>query len=137
MHAERSELRISSVQWAVGGFSAAIGALMLVEPFQFAAPGYAPLRPYLAWWGLGFVLAGMSLLAVAALAPRFRFLFLAHLWAGGMLLVLAVGFALGGSWIGPTSSAPRPTTWSDRTLRGMPSRSPGRGCCCASATWAG
>src|SRR5712691_4018710 len=104
MRAERSELRISSVQWAVGGFSAAIGALMLVEPFQFAAPGYAPLRPYLAWWGIGFVLAGISLLAVAALAPRFRFMFLAHLWAGGMLLVLAVGFALGASWIGTTNN---------------------------------
>src|SRR5713226_6043827 len=98
MRAERSELRISSLQWAVGGFSVAIGALMLVEPFQFGAPGYAPLRPYLAWWGIGFVLAGMSLLAVAALAPRFRFMFLAHLWAGGMLLMLAMAVALSGSW---------------------------------------
>src|SRR5258708_5992621 len=104
MDAEHSELKISSLRWAVGGFSIAIGALMQMEPFQFGAPGYDPLRPYLAWWGIGFVLAGMSLLAVAALAPRFRFMFLAHLWAGGVLLVLAVGFAQGASWIGATNN---------------------------------
>src|SRR5258708_37031027 len=100
MSVERSELRIGSLQWAVGGFSAVIGTLMLVEPFQFAAPGYDPLRPYLAWWGLGFMLVGVSLFAVAALAPRFRFMCLAHLCAGGMLLGLAVSFAFGGSWVG-------------------------------------
>src|SRR5258708_14460397 len=98
MDAEHSELKISSLRWAVGGFSIAIGALMQMEPFQFGAPGYDPLRPYLVWWGIGFVLAGMSLLAVAALAPRFRFMFLAHLWAGAMLLMLTMAVAVSGSW---------------------------------------
>ena len=96
-------LRIGSLQWAVGGFSATIGALMLVVPYQFMSPAYGALRAQLAWWGPGLVLGGASLIAVATLAPRFRFVLLAHLWAGSMLLALAVGFAVSGSWSGTTN----------------------------------
>src|SRR5205807_9721777 len=71
-------LRITSLQWAVGGLCAAMGALMLVAPLQFASSAYTPLRPQLAWWGAGFIVAGVGLVAVAVLQPRRRFTIVAH-----------------------------------------------------------
>ncbi len=96
-------LSISSLQWVVGAFIATLGAMMLVAPHQFAAAPYAALSPQLAWFGPGFLGAGASLLAVATPGPRFRYVVLAHLWAGGMLLMLAWGFALSGSWSGTSN----------------------------------
>jgi PAS domain S-box-containing protein len=87
----------------VGAFIVTLGALMLVSPHQFAAPAYAALSPRLDWFGPGFLLAGAGLIAVATPGPRFRFVLLAHFWAGSMLLILAVGFALSGSWSGTSN----------------------------------
>ena len=45
------ELRISSLQWAVGVFCALIGALLLVVPHQFESPVETGLGLNLPWWG--------------------------------------------------------------------------------------
>jgi signal transduction histidine kinase len=96
-------LSITSLQWTVGAFVATIGALMLVSPHQFASLAYVPVSGHLAWLGPGFLVAGAGLLAVALPSPRFRYVVLAHLWAAGMLLTLAGGFALSGSWSGTSN----------------------------------
>jgi PAS domain S-box-containing protein len=96
-------LSISSLQWVVGMFIATLGALMLVSPHQFSAATYSHLSPHLAWFGPGFLLAGAGLLAVATPGPRFQYVVLAHLWAGGMLLFMAAGYAFNGSWSGTSN----------------------------------
>ena len=96
-------LRISSLQWAVGGFCTVIGALMVVAPFQFHSPAYTGLRPQLVWLGPGLLLAGGALFAAGTLAPRIRIVFLVHLWASGMLLFLATRFAQNGVLSGVAS----------------------------------
>jgi PAS domain S-box-containing protein len=101
--ADWSSIRLSALQFGVGGFCAAVGALMLVVPYQFATPAYAALQSQLAWSGPALVLAGAGLFAAATLAPRFRIVFLAHLWTAAILLMLAVGFASSGSWSGSTN----------------------------------
>jgi hypothetical protein len=96
-------LSIHSLQWVVGSFIATLGALMLVSPHQFSGAAYAPLSQQLAWFGPGFLLSGATLLAVATPAAGFRYILLAHLWAGAMLVFLAGGFALSGSWSGTSN----------------------------------
>jgi hypothetical protein len=75
-----------------------MGMLMLVAPHQFNWPAFALLQAQLTWWGLGFLAAGIGLLAVVILAPRFGLVVLAHVWAGALLLVLATGFVQIGGW---------------------------------------
>jgi len=94
---------MTSLNWAVGTFSFGLGVLMLVAPHQFGWPAFAWLQDQLTWWGIGFVTAGVGLLAVVALAPRFGLVVLAHLWAGGLLLALAAGFVRIGGWGGATA----------------------------------
>lgn len=98
--AQLRPLSLGSLQWVVGTFIAVLGALMLVSPHQFASATYAPLSPHLAWFGPGFLLAGAGLFAVATFAPAFRFVLLAHLLAGGMLLIMSGSVALSSSWTG-------------------------------------
>ena len=56
-------LSVASLQWALGVFLAAAGAMMLVAPHQFGEPGYDALRRHLPWWGVSFCCAGAGLLA--------------------------------------------------------------------------
>jgi PAS domain S-box-containing protein len=91
-------LRITTLQWGVGVFCAAMGALILVAPHQFTPAVFAPLQRAFSPWGVGFVLAGAGLLTLATLAPTLRFVLPVHLWAAAMLSVLAVGFAGAGAW---------------------------------------
>ncbi|MBI4494084.1 MAG: GAF domain-containing protein [Chloroflexi bacterium] len=87
----------------MGGFSAAIGALMLVAPHQFEAPHYAAFQPYLPWWGAAFLLAGVGLLCVSVLAPQRTLEVTAHLFAGAVQGVLAYGFLATGTWTGAST----------------------------------
>ena len=89
-------LSITSLQWAVGLFCASTGALMLVAPHQFELVAYVASPAQLVWWGLALLSAGAGLIAVGTLAPRFRLVLATHLWAAGVLLALAAGFALSG-----------------------------------------
>jgi len=91
-------LSISGLQWAVGVFCSAMGVLMLVAPHQFDWPAFAWLQSQLTWWGVGFVAAGVGLLSVVTLAPRFGRVVLVHLLAGGLLIALAAGFVQTGGW---------------------------------------
>jgi PAS domain S-box-containing protein len=85
------ELRISSLQWAVGVFCALIGALLLVVPHQFESPVETGLGLNLPWWGASFLLAGWILVGIAALSHRMRrsLVFAAHFPAGAGLLLIA------------------------------------------------
>jgi PAS domain S-box-containing protein len=96
---------IVGLQLAVGGFCAAVGALMLVAPHQFATPlYYVMFEGQLVGRGLGFLLAGAGLLGLVALGPaRFSITMLVHAWAAAMLLVLAVGFGGPGIWTGTSN----------------------------------
>ena len=91
---------IAGLQWAVGIFSAVIGAGMLVSPHQFGSAAYSAFQTHLILWGTYFVLAGIALLANATLAPPRPVVILTHLCAGTGFLVLAGGFALVGGWTG-------------------------------------
>jgi signal transduction histidine kinase/HAMP domain-containing protein len=93
-------LSITSLLWAVGVFCSAMGALMLVAPHQFDWPAFAWLHDQLTGWGVGFVAAGVGLLVVVILAPKFGLVVLSHLWTGGLLLALAAGFIRTGGWSG-------------------------------------
>jgi len=44
-------MRVTTLQWAVGMFSALLGAMMLIVPHRFEASTYAALQPHLLWWG--------------------------------------------------------------------------------------
>ena len=93
-------LSITSLQWAVGTFCFAMGALMLVAPHQFNWPAFAWVQGQLTLWGVGFLAAGVGLLAVVTLAPRFGQMVLIHLWAGSLLLALGAGLVRTGGWSG-------------------------------------
>jgi hypothetical protein len=91
---------VTSLQYAVGTFCSAMGVLMLVAPHQFNAPAFAWLQGQLIWWGVGFLAAGVGLLIVVSMLPRFVLVVPVHLWAGGLLLGLAAGFVRTGVWSG-------------------------------------
>jgi hypothetical protein len=93
-------LSFTSLQWAVGTFCFAMGVLMLVAPHQFNWPAFAWLQDQLMGWGVGFLAAGVGLLSVVTLAPRFAVVVLAHLWAGSLLLALGAGLSRSGGWGG-------------------------------------
>lgn len=93
----------SSLQWFVGLYSICIGVLMLITPHQFASATFLPLQPALAWWGIGFLFAGSSLIGIAVLAPRRLLVLLAHLFAGAILLSLAYAFSTTAAWTGTSN----------------------------------
>lgn len=90
-------MRLTTLQWAVGMFSALLGAMMLIVPHRFEAATYAVLQPHLLWWGVAFLLAGAGVLAAALIPLRWLLLF-THLAAGMVLVVLATGFASQDAW---------------------------------------
>ena len=77
-----------------------MGVLMLVAPHQFSWPAFAWLQDQPTGWGIAFIAAGVGLLTVVTLAPRFDVVVLAHLLAGALLLALAAGFIRIGAWGG-------------------------------------
>ncbi|GAC1549850.1 MAG: hypothetical protein NVS2B7_25870 [Herpetosiphon sp.] len=93
-------MKIQSLQWMVGLYCAVIGTLILIVPHQFNAPVYALVQPLLMWWGSLFLLAGLSLIGVATLAPRRGIVIAVHLLAAVLLLLVAAGFARTASWTG-------------------------------------
>lgn len=93
-------LRVDSLRWSVGLFTALIGTMMLVVPDQFARPVYTTLQPYLTFWGTAFLLTGIGLLAVVVARPPRSIVVLAHLLVGIELLVLTYSIALTGAWTG-------------------------------------
>ncbi|MBI4491858.1 MAG: PAS domain-containing protein, partial [Chloroflexi bacterium] len=107
LRTQHSGLRIGTLQWAIGVYCMLMGALMLLAPHQFDAPAYAVLRSHLPWWGTTFLLAGIALVSVNALAPRGMgdppsrpYVVAAHILAGTALLLLASGFAITYAWSG-------------------------------------
>jgi signal transduction histidine kinase len=81
----------------MGFLCSVLGALMLVAPHRFWAPGV--LTHYRGWWGVAAVLSGVSLLAVATLRPRRETRLGAHGLTGFTLLALATSFAAAGIWV--------------------------------------
>lgn len=94
------QLRTTNLRWALGGFCAALAALLLITPDHFGSPIYAFLQPALRLWGITFLLAAVALLAVAALRLRRPIATTAHLFASVLLLFLAYSFGVGGFWTG-------------------------------------
>jgi diguanylate cyclase (GGDEF)-like protein/PAS domain S-box-containing protein len=95
--------RIDTLQWFVGAFCLAVGALMLVAPHEFGAAAYAALRPMLGVAGLAYLLGGGALVAVAALRPGRWPTTAAHLVAAGLLLGLSASCFAGQSGLGALS----------------------------------
>ena len=93
-------LRLTTLRWAVGGFCATIGALMLVVPHQFSSPTFNAIRPILPWYGLVTLTAGVGLLLAALLRPRRALLTLAQGACGIVLLFFAFMLFRGGSYSG-------------------------------------
>jgi signal transduction histidine kinase len=86
-------IRHEFLEWAVGIFCVLVGAMMLIVPHQFNTPSYSMLRPALDVWGVLFVMAGGLLLFTAVFKPHFGIVVFTHIAAGGLLLLLALGFA--------------------------------------------
>ena len=91
-------MRTTSLEWALGIFIAGVGTFMLVAPHQFSAGGYDAVRPALPWWGAGFCLAGMALLAVPVYALAHWLRLAAHTIAAAALWSLAFSFGATGIW---------------------------------------
>jgi signal transduction histidine kinase len=81
----------------MGFLCSVLGALVLVAPHRFWAPGV--LTHYRGWWGVMALLSGVSLLAVAALRPRREARLVAHALTGFTLLALATSFGSAGIWV--------------------------------------
>lgn len=96
------ELGLWTLQWAIGGFFAIVGMMMLVAPHQFNSPPYAAIRPGLPWWGTGFLVTGGAMVVVAAVAPARPFVVAAHASVGLAMLLLAGGFTVTANWFGTT-----------------------------------
>src|SRR4051812_19130207 len=90
----------TSLHWAFGSFCLLVGALMLVAPHQFDAPGYAPIRPQLGEWGALFLAAGGGVVLSIVLRHRVLVAVAAHLMAAVALIALAYGFLLTANWTG-------------------------------------
>jgi signal transduction histidine kinase len=93
----RSSLDAESLRWIVGFLCALLGALVLVAPHRFSGPGAPELHR--GWWGVAALLAGVLLLAVAAVRPRREARLLVHALAGSTLLALAASFAVTRTWM--------------------------------------
>src|SRR5438874_5082732 len=83
------DVRIGSLEWAIGTYCAVVGALMLVVPHQFDEVVYAAIREHAPAWGALFALTGCALIAVAALMPRRSIVVAVHFVAGTVVLVIA------------------------------------------------
>jgi signal transduction histidine kinase/HAMP domain-containing protein len=94
------DVRLCTLQWAVGALCAVTGALIYVAPHQFSAPVYATLQPELRWWAGLFLLAGLALLGTVALSTRRALVLTAHLLGAVALLGLALSLLRAGAWIG-------------------------------------
>ena len=92
------ELRIGTVEWAVGIFCLGSGALMLVAPHHYVPFNYAGPRSYLPAIGLALLLGGLALLATVTLRPARRYVIAAHTLGGLALLAVATTFLLIGGW---------------------------------------
>jgi PAS domain S-box-containing protein len=96
----RRELRATILQWSTGLLCALLGAQMLIVPHQLSSQAYDIVRPQILVWGAATLLAGMTMLVVAA-TGRSRWLVLAaHAGVAIVLLLLAGVFAAAGGWIG-------------------------------------
>src|SRR4051812_5755527 len=73
---------------------------MLIAPHQFAGPTFAPLRPWIMFWGAAFFGAGVSLVTISAVGARGAVVVGACVGAGLALLVLAGSFLLTAGWTG-------------------------------------
>src|SRR5215208_2204227 len=92
------ELRITSLQWAVGVFCVVLGLLILVVSQQLNAPALAALQPYRLELGCWLTLSGLALFTVAALRAGRALTAFAHLAAGGALFLLVWSAMEGGAW---------------------------------------
>src|ERR1700736_1156284 len=99
-----ASMRITTLLWAVGIYSALMGAMMLIVPHRFEIAAYGPFRAHLMWWGIAFLLTGGGLLAGHIISLRWL-TFLTRLAAGTVLLFLARSFAADGVWVRAISYA--------------------------------
>jgi len=94
----RRRLFIDNLRWAVGSLTAVVGAMMLVDPHQFRVPIYAALLPQLVIWGAAFLLIGIGLITVAALALPNPTRAAMHVLNAAALLALAYELERSGRW---------------------------------------
>src|SRR5216117_3225704 len=97
-------MRSSALRYALGVYCTLAGALMLVAPHRLVVAALVQIDTSLAWWGVALLVAGLGVLASAALpTPRGASL-LAHLTADLLILATAVGLSLEGRWSGAIAS---------------------------------
>ena len=99
------QLRIGTLQWAVGAYCLVVGAVALVAPHVAGAFLNASFAQYRAVEGMLFLAAGFALIGAAVTALR-RALFMAlHVFAGAVLCMraLEIQFAYGGFYTGTST----------------------------------
>jgi len=75
-------MRITSLQWAVGGALTTLGALILLAPHEFTPLNVGLLGPYGSSLAALCVLGGLALLGTAVFQPDRPYVWAAHLLAG-------------------------------------------------------
>jgi PAS domain S-box-containing protein len=94
------ELRISTLQWAVGVYNILLGALMLVVPHQFSGPLWGALKDELPTIGYLFLLTGAALVNIPASGVSRSWSIPVHFAAAAVLLTLVCNNVLLGFWGG-------------------------------------
>ena len=92
-----------SLRWGIGLFCFLLGAFVLVAPHRFAAPPYEALAPYRSLWGGAAFAAGVALLTVAVVRPRYWVCLAVHTLGAAVMVLLAVSFGQEKLWPGVIS----------------------------------
>src|SRR4051794_15583256 len=87
-------MRPGAPRYAVGGYCARAGAVVLVAPHRLVIAPFLLADTNLTWWGIGLLVAGLALLTSTAL-PTPRVIGLtAQLAAGLLILLTAAGLVM-------------------------------------------
>lgn len=92
-------VRITSLQWATGGFLCLLGALMLVAPHQFGLPDYTAFQSDKVAWGFFLLLLGTAIFITTIVRMAREAVLTIHLIGGAVFLLLARGFAGTDFWV--------------------------------------
>lgn len=93
-------LAARSLRWWAGTFCVFIGAFMVVVPSQFTNYVFSELNPWVALWGIAFIIGGWMMLATAVLNLRPAFQAAAHFVVSAVFALMAGGFAGSNAWSG-------------------------------------
>ncbi|MBI4322416.1 MAG: HAMP domain-containing protein [Chloroflexi bacterium] len=101
--AEKSEPRITTLQWGIGVFCAFIAALILVAPHQFGGLFWSGLGEHLVWVGAFYLVVASALFGSVLLGAPRRWVLVCHFAASSTPLAfvynsLVIGVVSGGAF---------------------------------------